>query len=622
MKGGEKQYYLIFLAGIFIVLLSTSFVSAGWLSDFIDSYFGSGRAPVLKGPGCTDSDGGINYFVKGIGSDKYGYSGTDGCLSNKKYLFEYYCSGPLLGDILLSEQYTCVNGCNDGACISNGSCTNECSTAGAKQCSSSGIPQVCATDGDSDSCLEWKNLANCPSGQTCQSGDCVIGCTNECSSTGSKRCSGTNSETCGNFDADSCLEWGGATFCSAGCNSATGNCNAACTDSDGGINFFTRGTVLNVFGGTATDFCDRLLLIEYYCNANGGTDYQLKGCSQCNNGACVNSSSCTPKTCSGLAKQCGSWDNGCGTTLNCGTCPTGKSCDANGQCVIGCSNECSSAGLKQCSATGIPQICAVDGDADSCLDWKNLAACATGQSCSNGECVSGCTNECSSTGSKRCNGQNSESCGNYDADSCLEWGSSTFCKTGCNNATGSCNTTCTPLCSGKQCGPDGCGGSCGTCPNRKSCNTFGQCVIASDCTDSDGGKNYFVKGIGSDKYGYSGTDGCLSNKKYLFEYYCSGPLLGDILLSEQYTCVNGCNDGACVSTSCIPKTCSQLGKQCGSWNDGCGATLNCGSCSTGSCNSTGQCVADIPPSLNASISLATLKKIYRIKEQITLTGSD
>lgn len=31
---------------------------------------------------------------------------------------------------------------------------------------------------------------------------------------------------------------------------------------------------------------------------------------------------------------------------------------------------------------------------------------------------------------------------------------------------------------------------------------------------------------------------------------------------------------------CIPKTCAQLGKSCGSWSDGCGGTVNCGTCPT------------------------------------------
>lgn len=41
-----------------------------------------------------------------------------------------------------------------------------------------------------------------------------------------------------------------------------------------------------------------------------------------------------------------------------------------------------------------------------------------------------------------------------------------------------------------------------------------------------------------------------------------------------------CQNGACVATGCTPTTCSALGKQCGSLSDGCGGTLNCGSCTS------------------------------------------
>jgi len=36
---------------------------------------------------------------------------------------------------------------------------------------------------------------------------------------------------------------------------------------------------------------------------------------------------CTPTTCAALGKNCNSWDDGCGGTLNCGTCSTGQTCN-------------------------------------------------------------------------------------------------------------------------------------------------------------------------------------------------------------------------------------------------------------------------------------------------------
>lgn len=62
--------------------------------------------------------------------------------------------------------------------------------------------------------------------------------------------------------------------------------------------------------------------------------------------------SCTPKTCAQLGKNCGSWPDQCGGTLNCGTCSAGQSCDA-GVCKRDCAD-----GTKhnQCS-TKKPMFC-------------------------------------------------------------------------------------------------------------------------------------------------------------------------------------------------------------------------------------------------------------------------
>jgi hypothetical protein len=38
----------------------------------------------------------------------------------------------------------------------------------------------------------------------------------------------------------------------------------------------------------------------------------------------------TPATCQSLGKQCGTWSDGCGGTLNCGSCQSGYICNLNG----------------------------------------------------------------------------------------------------------------------------------------------------------------------------------------------------------------------------------------------------------------------------------------------------
>jgi hypothetical protein len=100
---------------------------------------------------------------------------------------------------------------------------------------------------------------------------------------------------------------------------------------------------------------------------------------------------------------------------------------------------------------------------------------------------------------------------------------------------------CHPLCNGKKCGSDGCGGTCGTCGVGELC-TEGQCVCQPKCQ----GKT-------------CGPDGCGGN--------CG-------------TCAPNiaCNDGNCA---CFP-ACN--GKDCGA--DGCGGT--CGTCDPGL-----QCLANL-----------------------------
>jgi endo-1,4-beta-D-glucanase Y len=115
--------------------------------------------------------------------------------------------------------------------------------------------------------------------------------------------------------------------------------------------------------------------------------------------------------------------------------------------------------------------------------------------------------------------------------------------------------TCTPACSGKVCGTDGCGGTCGTCTGGQTCNGSGQCVTA--CTPNCAGKT-------------CGDDGC-------------GGSCG--------TCAAGsvCTSGSCV---CTPNC---TGKTCGS--DGCGGS--CGTCTTGlTCNAAGSCVSSITTDVN------------------------
>jgi len=116
-------------------------------------------------------------------------------------------------------------------------------------------------------------------------------------------------------------------------------------------------------------------------------------------------------------------------------------------------------------------------------------------------------------------------------------------------------TTCTPSCSGKQCGDDSCGGSCGTCTQYANsfCNASNQC----NCTE----------------------DTCLGLSKE-----CGGPYddgCGSTVTCPGCGCGEDCQSGTCVFTACT-------GKECG--DDGCGGS--CGQCTqypNSYCNASNQC---------------------------------
>jgi cysteine-rich repeat protein len=74
----------------------------------------------------------------------------------------------------------------------------------------------------------------------------------------------------------------------------------------------------------------------------------------------------------------------------------------------------------------------------------------------------------------------------------------------------------------------------------------GACVQTVPCTDSDGGKSYYVRGLiqGMTPAGYftNSTDYCVDSS-ILEEYYCYNNLVYDY----RYTCPYGCNNGVCTS---------------------------------------------------------------------------
>ncbi len=153
--------------------------------------------------------------------------------------------------------------------------------------------------------------------------------------------------------------------------------------------------------------------------------------------------------------------------------------------------------------------------------------------------------------------------------------------------------TCTPSCGGKQCGSDGCGGSCGNCPGGFVCDGNGQCV--SGCPDSCWGKQCGPDGCGGScgncAPGFTCTDAGQCTQE------CFGSCMGkecgtDGCGASCGACNPGltCTDGGQCVQNCVGDC---TGKECGS--DGCG--VSCGNCGPGLfCTDAGQCVDECPAS--------------------------
>ena len=176
--------------------------------------------------------------------------------------------------------------------------------------------------------------------------------------------------------------------------------------------------------------------------------------------------------------------------------------------------------------------------------------CKLQQTCTNGECRGGVPPSCD------------------DGNPCTE--------DSCGPSTGCAHEPipdcCVPICAGKECGDDGCGGQCGECPSGSPCLETGICGICQkDCAG---------KACGSD--GCGGLCGTCGFGKRCGETFgceacnCDGRECGDD------GCGNSCGEcfeGAECNEfySCGPCEADCTDKLCGS--DGCGGS--CGECGEG-----------------------------------------
>ena len=158
-------------------------------------------------------------------------------------------------------------------------------------------------------------------------------------------------------------------------------------------------------------------------------------------------------------KECG--DDGCGG--NCGECDGPKMECVEGECqvVCDCLDDADCQPVEDSDLCNGKLVCGLTTPCMCELEPDSVVECPDGQVCipETGEC---CSPSCEG---KECG---DDGCGGSCGGPCP-------CNFECVD--GQCAELCEPECQDKQCGDGGCGcpDLCGTCPDGQACNEWGQC---------------------------------------------------------------------------------------------------------------------------------------------------
>jgi len=175
--------------------------------------------------------------------------------------------------------------------------------------------------------------------------------------------------------------------------------------------------------------------------------------SLCKAGLCVEY--CVPD-CTG--KQCG--DDGCGGL--CGDCEVNEFCAEDFHCVLkGCVPDCAG---RACGPDGCGGSCGTCGDGQVCdpKAWQCVVDTSCHEVTAEGRCVGSLLQWCEAGVLKQteCDPAQGLVCGFSQVAK----------KYACIPP-----EQCEPQCSGRECGPDQCGGTCGDCRADQVCSTGGRC---------------------------------------------------------------------------------------------------------------------------------------------------
>jgi hypothetical protein len=536
-------------------------------------------------------------------------------------------------------------------CTGAGKCEKPCEA----QCwSADGTFKECGSDGCGGSC------GVCPPGSSCNSGgNCIQVCEADCSDVecGSDGCGGS----CGLCDVEeACMS--GECIPSLSCEELT-DCMWSCPPDDEQC-----GNECYFYASPAAkqQWADVFLCVQEVCGPNS----QGSCVAQAFQGECAEQwnacQDCTPEC---VGKQCGA--DGCGGA--CGECPGGYSCDNFGTCL--CQPQCQA---KECGNDGCAGSCGTCGNGETCNAWgfcvcqpkctlsdgtakecggdgcgSKCGVCQAGYQCTDaGKCISIGPNSC---GNGVCNPGKGENCNNCPQDceckdSCCEEHESVGCNEpkvkecvcnmdpfcceamwdgicvdeAINQCNATCNGGCEENCFNKECGPDGCEGSCGSCPTGSTCNAGGICeqVCKPNCAGKECGSDGCGGSCGLCGVGEACKSGsciaALSCAEMLACLWscppddegCGNECWQDASpdAKQQWWALGGCTSAICgdepddgcwqmaVSGPCQDEwnecqncTADCVGKQCG--DDGCGG--ECGECPGGYvCDNFGSCLCE------------------------------
>ena len=519
-----------------------------------------GRFRIIKPVTCTDSDGGKNYYQKGTVTVD-GTSYTDYCLDENR-LIEYYCSN----NQMRFDTYACSYGCENGACKKVQPKITVVSPNGGEEWEIGETYQIkWESQGIEKVMIQLSSPEYVAGGMTiARNIDADLGSYNIYLDP-----SRYHSTNLAKIEISSEEIIGGKYILDESDDYFTILKPITCTDSDGGENYYQKGTV-TVNNVKLTDFCiDSKTLKEHYC-VGSNARYSNYVCPYgCENGACRKQPACERKVPTVTIRPSSSTHNpgdyrgygvyiknndsqGCGssTFTLVKKCPSGWTCTLSRSSVtIGpgstygvtlgvTSPKNASPGTYRLTVTARNQKSGLSGEGEAKYIVKEIQQedPVTGTLSSDKTTVKVGENVTFTISAQ-------DDQGVYKV---MAWYKGSWHSQYCNNAkectktfTFTESTPGTKYYYGYVYGRKVNGRLEGKYTTPSYVRVKWEEEITPTCTDSDGGKNYYQRGTVTVD-GTKLTDFCI-NSRTLKEHYC----VGSDARYLNYVCPYGCENGAC-----------------------------------------------------------------------------